>query len=70
MCKLVAMYYGCPVIDIGGETDKDVYSDFAASLTILTTVLNDQYEGVSRPMPVLRLAPLTDPGLELREKRE
>ena len=32
-------------IDIGGETDKDVYSDFAASLTILTTVLNDQYEG-------------------------
>ena len=32
-------------IDIGGETDNDVYSDFAASLTILTTVLNDQYEG-------------------------
>ena len=32
-------------IDIGGETDNDVYSDFSASLTILTTVLNDQYEG-------------------------
>ncbi len=32
-------------IDIGGETDSDVYSDFAASLTILATVLNDQYEG-------------------------
>ena len=32
-------------IDIGGETVNDVYSDFAASLTILTTVLNDQYEG-------------------------
>ncbi|NKB32401.1 MAG: DSD1 family PLP-dependent enzyme [Pseudomonadales bacterium] len=32
-------------IDIGGETDNDVYSDFGASLTILTTVLNDQYEG-------------------------
>ncbi|MDD9890979.1 MAG: DSD1 family PLP-dependent enzyme [Gammaproteobacteria bacterium] len=32
-------------IDIGGETDDEVYSDFGASLTILTTVLNDQYEG-------------------------
>ena len=32
-------------IDIGGETDSDVSSDFAASLTILATVLNDQYEG-------------------------
>ena len=32
-------------IDIGGESDNEIYSDFAASLTILTTVLNDQYEG-------------------------
>ncbi len=32
-------------IDIGGESDEQVYDDFAASLTILTTVLNDQYEG-------------------------
>lgn len=32
-------------IDIGGETDNEVYSDFAPSLTILTTVLNDQYAG-------------------------
>lgn len=32
-------------LDIGGETDNDVYSDFATSLTILTTVLNDQYDG-------------------------
>ncbi|MCG8415126.1 MAG: DSD1 family PLP-dependent enzyme [Pseudomonadales bacterium] len=32
-------------IDIGGETDDEVYSDFGPSLTILTTVLNDQYEG-------------------------
>ncbi|MCY4264449.1 MAG: DSD1 family PLP-dependent enzyme [Gammaproteobacteria bacterium] len=30
---------------IGGENDNSVYSDFGASLTILTTVLNDQYEG-------------------------
>jgi D-serine deaminase-like pyridoxal phosphate-dependent protein len=32
-------------IDIGGESDEEVYSDFAPSLTILTTVLNDQYAG-------------------------
>ncbi len=32
-------------IDIGGESDNDVYSDFQPSLTILTTVLNDQYAG-------------------------
>ncbi len=30
---------------IGGATDADVYSDFQPSLTVLTTVLNDQYEG-------------------------
>ena len=30
---------------IGGATDAAVYSDFQPSLTILTTVLNDQYEG-------------------------
>jgi len=32
-------------IDIGGESDTDVYSDFQPSLTILSTVLNDQYSG-------------------------
>lgn len=30
---------------IGGRNDDSVYSDFESSLTILTTVLNDQYEG-------------------------
>ncbi|MCB0664961.1 MAG: DSD1 family PLP-dependent enzyme [Saprospiraceae bacterium] len=30
---------------IGGEHNTDVYDDFRPSLTILTTVLNDQYEG-------------------------
>ncbi|HXV60693.1 MAG TPA: DSD1 family PLP-dependent enzyme [Vicinamibacteria bacterium] len=30
---------------IGGKTDPELYSDFEPSLTILTTVLNDQYEG-------------------------
>ena len=32
-------------IDIGGETNEDVYADFRPALTILTTVLNDQYKG-------------------------
>lgn len=32
-------------IDIGSEDDDEVYGDFAPSLTILTTVLNDQYAG-------------------------
>jgi len=32
-------------ISIGGEQDAEVYSDFATSLTVMTTVLNDQYEG-------------------------
>lgn len=32
-------------LDIGGESDNEVFSDFETSLTILTTVLNDQYEG-------------------------
>jgi 3-hydroxy-D-aspartate aldolase len=31
--------------DIGGESDEDHYSDFHTSLTIMATVLNDQYEG-------------------------
>ena len=32
-------------IGIGGMNDADVYSDFNPALTILTTVLNAQYEG-------------------------
>ena len=32
-------------LDIGGENNDEVYNDFQSSLTILTTVLNDQYEG-------------------------
>ena len=32
-------------IDIGGESSDEIYSDFQPALTILTTVLNDQYEG-------------------------
>ncbi len=51
---------------IGGATDDEVYSDFQPSLTILTTVLNDQYEGrvttdagakactINRPWPIVK----------------
>lgn len=51
---------------IGGETDPATYSDFHASLTILTTVLNDQHEGratsdagakactINQPWPIIK----------------
>ena len=51
---------------IGGATDAEVYSDFQPPLTILTTVLNDQYEGrvttdagakastLNRPWPIVK----------------
>ncbi len=51
---------------IGGEEDAEVYSDFGTSLTIMTTVLNDQYEGratsdagakactINQPWPIIK----------------
>ena len=51
---------------IGGESDGEVYSDFRPSLTILTTVLNSQYQGrattdagakactINRPWPIVK----------------
>ena len=51
---------------IGGQSDDAVYSDFEPSLTILTTVLNAQYEGrattdagakacsINRPWPIVK----------------
>ena len=53
-------------LEIGGETDDAVYSDFEPSLTILATVLNDQYAGratsdagakactINRPWPIVK----------------
>ena len=32
-------------LDIGGASDDNLYNDFSPALTILTTVLNDQYDG-------------------------
>ena len=51
---------------IGGEKNPEVYSDFEPSLTILATVLNDQYEGratadagakactINQPWPIVK----------------
>ena len=51
---------------IGGEADSGVYTDFESSLTILTTVLNSQYEGrvttdagakactINQPWPIVK----------------
>ena len=53
-------------LEIGGESDDRVYSDFRPSLTILTTVLNSQYDGrattdagakactINRPWPIVK----------------
>ena len=53
-------------LSIGGEQDLEVYSDFAASLTVMTTVLNDQFEGrvtsdagakactINQPWPIIK----------------
>lgn len=52
-------------LGIGGAEDAEAYSDFAPALTVLTTVLNDQYEGrattdagakantINRPWPIV-----------------
>lgn len=51
---------------IGGEDDTEAYSDFHSSLTIMTTVLNDQYQGratsdagakactINQPWPIVK----------------
>lgn len=53
-------------ISIGGEEDAEVYSDFHTSLTVMTTVLNDQYQGratsdagakactINQPWPIIK----------------
>jgi len=53
-------------LGIGGAKDKDRYSDFQPSLTIMTTVLNAQYEGqattdagakactINQPWPIIK----------------
>ena len=39
------LFMDAQYLAIGGSSDPELYSDFAPSLTILTTVVNDQYRG-------------------------
>jgi len=53
-------------ISIGSQNDAEVYSDFHTSLTVMTTVLNDQYSGrvttdagakactINQPWPIVK----------------
>jgi D-serine deaminase-like pyridoxal phosphate-dependent protein len=38
------IFMDCQYIEIGGETNEEVYTDFTPSLTVLTTVLNTYFE--------------------------
>jgi 3-hydroxy-D-aspartate aldolase len=38
------IFMDCQYIEIGGESDEEVFNDFAPSLTVLTTVLNTYFE--------------------------
>jgi D-serine deaminase-like pyridoxal phosphate-dependent protein len=38
------VFMDCQYLEIGGESNDEIYSDFAPSLTILTTVLNTYFE--------------------------
>jgi D-serine deaminase-like pyridoxal phosphate-dependent protein len=38
------IFMDCQYIEIGGESNEEIYTDFAPSLTVLTTVLNTYFE--------------------------
>jgi 3-hydroxy-D-aspartate aldolase len=38
------IFMDCQYLEIGGESNDEVYTDFASSLTVLTTVLNTYFE--------------------------
>jgi D-serine deaminase-like pyridoxal phosphate-dependent protein len=38
------VFMDCQYLEIGGESNDDVYDDFGSSLTVLTTVLNTYFE--------------------------
>ena len=39
------VFMDCQYIEIGGESDDEVFGDFAPSLTVMTTVLNTYFPG-------------------------
>ena len=60
------LFMDAQYLSIGGASDPEVYTDFEPSLTVLTTVVNDQYAGrvttdagakactINQPWPVVR----------------
>jgi D-serine deaminase-like pyridoxal phosphate-dependent protein len=38
------IFMDCQYLEIGGESNDEIYTDFASSLTVLTTVLNTYFE--------------------------
>jgi len=38
------IFMDCQYLEVGGESNDEVYTDFASSLTVLTTVLNTYFE--------------------------
>jgi D-serine deaminase-like pyridoxal phosphate-dependent protein len=38
------VFMDCQYLEIGGESNDEIYTDFASSLTVLTTVLNTYFE--------------------------
>ena len=38
------VFMDCQYLEIGGESNDELYTDFASSLTVLTTVLNTYFE--------------------------
>ena len=42
-------------LEIGGEANEELFTDFAPSLTVMTTILNNYFpEARSRPTPAQR----------------
>jgi D-serine deaminase-like pyridoxal phosphate-dependent protein len=39
------IFMDCQYLEIGGETNEEVFNDFASSLTVVTTVLNTYFPG-------------------------
>ena len=48
------VFMDCQYLEIGGESNDEVYNDFVPSLTVVTTVLNTYFPSRSRPMRARR----------------
>jgi D-serine deaminase-like pyridoxal phosphate-dependent protein len=55
-------FMDCQYIEIGSDTDEAVFGDFAASLTVLTTVVNDYFPGMLTTDAGTKALTLNKPG--------